>query len=609
MSFVFSLRPTLKAALIACSLTTLGVSAIAASPAWKPDTFYRAGDLVTYGGKTYRAILNQVDYTATGWNPTTTSLWTPVGDAATAATAATATASVTPTQPASTSTSTSTSTPAASTASGSSSATCKPWQSGTTYLGGDFASLNGRNYRANWWTQDNPAQYNGPAGSGQPWTAASADVCKSTGTSAPAAVPAPVAVTTPVVTTPVVTTPAATPSPTPSTSTSTPSTTTPTKADTSSTASTTTTASTSLIKARQADQSKRVMVGYYPSWSSPWFDASGKTDEQIFKTSELASVSSTYTHVVVSFASPEFRWNGLSSGWDGTGLSFSMSPADVKAAIDVLHRRNIKVLLAVGGATYNEWTSLANEGRQGDGPITQSLTRVMQDLGFDGLDVDYETDADIARYAYATKAMRQAVDKAGNGRVLSAAGWSTGADCTADTSSDAACSGKVSYWGGNAGRERQLMQQYPAIAAKLDMVHVMSYDAGALHFDPLQAYAQYRQLFPASTIVSIGMEPAQEAWGGAQLVINNVDAQCNGSTVVQDQYGSNLNQPYSVERALNGVIAHHGANQNPRDGAMLWSIQKNATGLCGAAPLATPTTLVKKVAETFGLPKDATAQP
>jgi chitinase len=46
-----------------------------------------------------------------------------------------------------------------------------PWSSATTYHGGDQASLNGINYHANFFSQNqSPATNNGPAGSGQPWT-------------------------------------------------------------------------------------------------------------------------------------------------------------------------------------------------------------------------------------------------------------------------------------------------------------------------------------------------------------------------------------------------------------------------------------------------------
>ena len=45
------------------------------------------------------------------------------------------------------------------------------WSASAVYVGGNVASENGVNYKANWWTQGNdPATNNGGAGSGQPWT-------------------------------------------------------------------------------------------------------------------------------------------------------------------------------------------------------------------------------------------------------------------------------------------------------------------------------------------------------------------------------------------------------------------------------------------------------
>jgi chitodextrinase len=50
--------------------------------------------------------------------------------------------------------------------------TCAPtWSASQVYVAGNQASLNGLNYRANWWTLgENPATHNGGPGSGQPWT-------------------------------------------------------------------------------------------------------------------------------------------------------------------------------------------------------------------------------------------------------------------------------------------------------------------------------------------------------------------------------------------------------------------------------------------------------
>lgn len=367
----------------------------------------------------------------------------------------------------------------------------------------------------------------------------------------------------------------------------------------------------------KADQTKRVFTGYYPSWSDNWFtafneDGTAKSLDQVYTESKLAKVPAQFTHVQLSFADPNFSWNGMTANnWSGTGINFNGTPKDIKAAIQVLHARNIKVILAVGGANYNNWAGLVNEAGVANGPIKTALKNFMLDLGVDGLDVDYEVggadDANVTAYAKAIQTMREAVDAAGGGRILTLAGWSTGADCTAATSSDAGCAGKVSYWTGSAARERLTFKKTvpgttKTIASLLNVVSVMSYDAQTLHYDPVVAYDQYRSLLPASTIVSIGLETAVEGWAGGQLVINNADAVCSGSTISADQYGNANPGTYSVERFANKMLT---ANTNSRDGLMLWHILKADSAACGSGTTAKPAGIVAKVSATFGLPADA----
>ncbi len=200
------------------------------------------------------------------------------------------------------------------------------------------------------------------------------------------------------------------------------------------------------------------------------------------------------------------------------------------------------------------------------------------------------------------------MDIAGNGRVLTLAGWSTGADCTAATSADASCAGKVSFWGGNAGRERAVVRKFPAVANMLDMVNVMSYDARFENYDGVTAYNDYRSLFPAKTIVSIGLEPAPEGWAGGLLVVNDGDAQCTGSRNLKSQYGATLNQPYSVQRYTNAVLNGSGAQPQRAGRRDAVGHHQDRGGNCGAAPLATPGTVGQKVGSTFGLTADPLLQ-
>ncbi|MBI2515971.1 MAG: SMP-30/gluconolactonase/LRE family protein, partial [Opitutae bacterium] len=380
-----------------------------------------------------------------------------------------------------------------------------------------------------------------------------------------------------------------------------------------------------------ASQGARYFTGYYPTWSANLFSAfndpgtyaSPKTDAEIFSQSNLAGLPADYTHVVISFAQPDFTWNGLAANnWTGTGLNFGAqsTPKDIKEAVRVMKALGKKVLLAVGGATYNNWDTLANEAgtTMASAPTKTALKNFVVDLGLDGLDVDYEiasaTTADTAnetRYKKAIQAMREAVDAAttatGTPHLLAIAAWSTGADFTADTTTDPDYAGQTSYFGGSAGRERRVFRatvtasaDQPALVGRptmslLDVVNIMSYDAGYQHFDPVRAYSDYRKLLPATTPVSIGVEIPDEAAGApnkAVLAITNASAGAAGTLVTADQYGTANPGAYSVERFAATVQANT-VNANPHDGLMLWQVFKDAAG--SANPAATPTAVQNQV--------------
>ena len=266
----------------------------------------------------------------------------------------------------------------------------------------------------------------------------------------------------------------------------------------------------------------------------------------------------------------------------------------------------------MGGATYPNWTALASDAGKAMGtytsPTKTALTQFLVDLKLDGLDVDYEIDgadaANVAQYAKATQAMREAVDAAKaidqRARILALAAWSTGADFTAQIP-DPANPTRISYWGGSAGRERLMLTSKVAsgahagkpLASLLNILSVMAYDAGCQHFDPVVAYDQYRQLMPASTSVSLGLEIPTESWGGATLVINNSDATSPGaSLIVNDQYGRAVNAPYSVQRSGLHVVAD---KTNASDGLMVWETLKTSS-----TTNANPTTIAAKAVSLFG---------
>lgn len=566
----------------------------ACNEAWVDTTEYNGGRLVSYAGRNYSAA-----YWTKNDNPSTRSgvafsgqpwiIGFACGGTATTAATTTTTAAAT------TSTATATTTTAAATTTTTASSSCAAYVAGTTYVANQVVTNIGKYYRCDvaGWCSSTASSYYAP-GTGTASTSAWTEVSACSG-----------GATT--------TTAAAT--------TTTAAGTTSTAAGTTTTSGTTTTTlTTTLTKGVKADQTKRVFTGYYPSWSDNWFtainwDGTAKSLDQIFTESKLAQVPAQYSHVQLSFANPNFAWAGITAdSWAGTGASFNGKPSDIKMAIKVLHARNIKVLLAVGGATYNDWAPLANEAGVANGPIKTALANFLKDMEIDGMDVDYEIggadSATVTEYANAIQALREAVDLAGNGAILTLAGWSTGADCTAATSSDTGCAGKVSYWEGSAGRERLTFKKLAhggshdgqTIGSLLDVVSIMSYDAQTLHYDPVVAYNHYRSLLGAGTIVSLGLETAAEGWAGGMLVINNADATCAGSFISADQYG-NLNPgAYSVERAGATVKA---SSVNARDGLMLWHILKGGSHPCGSGVTGTPATIGAKVGTMFSLPADA----
>jgi hypothetical protein len=330
-----------------------------------------------------------------------------------------------------------------------------------------------------------------------------------------------------------------------------------------------------------AQAQPRQFVGYYPSWLSA-------------KATPLAAAPSHYSHVLTAFARPDFSWNG--QDWRGTGLQFSESPKAVRAEIAALRARGTVVLLAVGGATYLNWKPLAAE-QEKPGVITAALLQFTRDMGIDGLDVDYERDGTsphiIAQYRAAIAVLR----KASSGKLLSLAAWSTGADCTAQTGAEG-CGGKLSEAGGSAGRERLVFRD-KNIRGKIDIVNVMSYDAGVAQYDPVTSWSLYRDLFPAQMSVNIGLEIAPEGWGGATLVKDDTTAQCASAMVVADQFGAPIHKSYSVERSLRDGPLTRRPNSNAQDGAMLWHIVKEQKiPFCGPRIAASPQ-VVEALARTL----------
>lgn len=331
------------------------------------------------------------------------------------------------------------------------------------------------------------------------------------------------------------------------------------------------------------------------------------------------------THVVIAFGklNQMHLYKGISrtnGDLSALGLSVNTNSAVYKELIRVLKSRNpeTKVLLALGGAAYNDsWNNVT----QADIDATALL---MKDLDLDGLDVDYEVggvdDGNINKYYAAIQQMRESVDKAnaqtGKQAILTLPGWSTGADCIIGTQNKELYPDcylgkdqngkdlyKVAYWGGNAGRERLVLQGKGA-NSMMDLVTVMSYDADYQHYDPVVAYQQYRNIVKPGTPVGLGIQVSpDEGWGNSRTLVDDrgIDNDCVGNTILEDQYRNPKPGTFSVQRFANVVL------QNPGDGMMMWSLFAGRSPQnCGSVKLSTGTDLARGVSEYLGIGSDRT---
>lgn len=223
---------------------------------------------------------------------------------------------------------------------------------------------------------------------------------------------------------------------------------------------------------------KRVGV-YFETWSSKWSNDP--------KTMDLSLISSPVTIVNLSFAAPGCSyWSGQNT-FQNTGLNFCQDFWVVKGAIDLLRKKGIKVMLAVGGGSY--WSNPGTYYNV-DGCIA-----LMNDLGCDGIDLDWEVD--FARSSELTSAIIVTKKKLKQGQFLSFCGWSTGA------------------FGAN-GDAHQGMNIHAMVnqGSSVDWVNIMGYDAGP-SFDPIGSLECYRMYYRGPLL--LGFEVGTQAWGGALL--------------------------------------------------------------------------------------------
>ncbi len=227
-----------------------------------------------------------------------------------------------------------------------------------------------------------------------------------------------------------------------------------------------------------------------------WWERGGAGGQQL----SLAAVPSTVDIVALGFAKPDMAYGGgLALG--GTGLEYAAPGAAVRDAITALQTRNpgVRVLLSVGGASYTGWDRLD----------PAAVARLVRDLGVDGVDIDYEPPDPACRPgpACASDALWQDVVRRlrtvlPRPALLSVAGWSVGAYGQGRWTG----ARPTSPWTG----AMVALLRSPA-AALIDLVSIDAYGAGR-SYDPAEAFAAYRSLWPGPLL--LGMEGPPATGGG-----------------------------------------------------------------------------------------------
>ena len=221
---------------------------------------------------------------------------------------------------------------------------------------------------------------------------------------------------------------------------------------------------------------------YFQSWSSAW--SSQRLD---LEDCEGDVIYLAFVNPACSYVKGQFTLAG-------TGLDFSSDFSLVKKAIASLKSRGKRVMLSVGGATYQFQTV-----------HVENLVALQQDLGCDGIDIDWKPTS------YDSNAFSLLLKQFGEKKVgyLSAAVFSVGG------------------YGEDQWINAQPQGMYTGLNRKglleaghyLDWINIMSYDASDV-FNPTEAFQAYRSIF--SKDIYLGFEVGPQAWGGALLTLDQV---------------------------------------------------------------------------------------
>lgn len=216
---------------------------------------------------------------------------------------------------------------------------------------------------------------------------------------------------------------------------------------------------------------------YYESWFMPYTNT---------LPNDLTYLQKEINTVYLAFARPDLVYTKGQKTFVGTGLEFSPSFSIIASSIKLLQERKVKVILALGGGSYWSIIKAVN---------TQAAVDLMNDLGCDGIDIDWEVGiSDVDTPVKVIDNLRKLIP----GKIISFTCFSTGV--YPETPNDP-----------YAGMNVKALQQCSKL---IDQVNVMAYDAGP-KFDTIAAVKAYQKLYDGK--INIGFEIGKQGWGGALL--------------------------------------------------------------------------------------------
>ena len=152
-----------------------------------------------------------------------------------------------------------------------------------------------------------------------------------------------------------------------------------------------------------AQVNEPIVLGYFPSWSETWTS----TDQN----SILREVPSFVNFVFLSFAKPDLDYLQGSYDIGNTGLNVPYDGCTLKESVSALSYKGIGVILSIGGETYwGDPNLYANIDYQ-------MIKDLVDDMGFAGVDWDYEPNGSFAEIGSASN-VQHFIDFISNSRAI-----------------------------------------------------------------------------------------------------------------------------------------------------------------------------------------------